>query len=152
MKEEDFDILWTDLVERSHKDGSVPLSECERHFYAVNILRGSVPRSGFIGYFENWTGQDILDAHAGLKALGLDSVLALLEQAEAIALGGKPIPTSLSRIEIFPESLTEDEYETESDRLDEALGPISEKFYTQDEIIWNTLCRYADANNLKPKS
>lgn len=152
MKDEEFDILWTDLVERSHGDGLRPLSECERHFYAVNLLRGSVPRSGFIGYFENWTGQDILDAHAGLKALGLDSVLALLEQAEAIALAGKPIPPGSSRIEVIPVSLTEDEYEAESDRLDEALGPISEEFYKHDEIIWNALCGYAEENNLKPTS
>ncbi|PQO26000.1 hypothetical protein C5Y96_21350 [Blastopirellula marina] len=152
MQEEDFDILWANLVERSYKPGSAALSECEWNFYAVNLLRGSVPRSGFIGYFENFTGQEILDAHAGLKALGLDSVLALLEKAEAVVLGGKPILPSASPLEIIPSSLTEEEYEQAIDRMDEALGPVSEAFYAQEESIWNALCQYADENNLKPRS
>lgn len=152
MQEEAFDILWTNLVERSYKKGVVPLSENERHFYTVNLLRGSVPRSGFIGYFENWTGRDIIDAHAGLRALGLHSVLALLEKAEVIVFGDKPIQPTSSRLEVFPDSLTEDEYEVESERLDEALGAISEEFCTKDESIWNALCRYADEHDLKPRS
>lgn len=152
MKEEEFNVLWTSFVRRSHGDGSRPLSECERHFYSVNLLRGSIPRSGFIAYFEGSTGQDILNAHGGLKALGLDSVLVLVEQAEALAFGGKPIPSDSSYVEIFSDSLTENEYEVAMDRLDEALGPISEEFYTQDEVIRDALCKYADENNLKPIS
>ncbi|MHC2071119.1 DMP19 family protein [Bremerella sp. T1] len=152
MQEEEFDILWANLVERSFQPDSIPLSECERNFYAVNLLRGSVPRSGFVGFFENFSGQEILDAHAGLKALGLETVLALLEKAEATALRDKPLLPSASPMELIPSSLSEDEYEQEMDRLDEALGPVTQEFYAQDGSIWDALCRYADENDLKPRS
>lgn len=152
MNEEDFDVLWANLVERSFQPGSVPLSQCERNFYAVNLLRGSVPRSGFLGYFENFSGQEILATHAGLKALGLDLVLSLLEKAETIVFGDQPIPPSESPMEIIPASLTEDKYEQAMARLDEALDPVTEEFYAQEERIWDAMCKYADENDLKPRS
>ena len=80
MTETDFESLWKNLVQRMHGADEPALSKHERHFYAVNLLRGSVPRSGFIGYFENWSGSEIADAYEGLRALELPSALELLEQ------------------------------------------------------------------------
>ena len=111
MTETDFESLWKNLVQRMHGADEPALSKHERHFYAVNLLRGSVPRSGFIGYFENWSGSEIADAYEGLRALELPSALELLEQAARIVLGGRPVPVDASPIEIFPASLTEAEYE-----------------------------------------
>src|SRR5687768_1712027 len=110
MTEEDFNALWTNLVKRSHKADGPPLSEHERRFYAVNLLRGSVPRSGFIGYFENWSALEIAAAHEGLRTLGLLPVLAVLERAQSTVLGGRPLPGDSSAIEVFPNSLTDEEY------------------------------------------
>jgi len=151
MTEEDFSALWTNLVERSHKADGPPLSEEERHFYAVNVLRGSVPRSGFIGYFENWSTSDIVAAHEGLRALRLLPVLDLLEKAQKTVLGGRPLPKESSRIVVFPSSMSEKEYEMESNRVDEALAPIEEEFYKRNDEIWNALRQYADEHQLKPK-
>ena len=151
MTEDDFNALWTNLVERSHEADKLPLSQHERHFYAVNLLRGSVPRSGFIGYFENWSASDIAAAHEGLRALHLLPVLALLEKAQNAVLGNRPLPNDSSRIAIFPSSLTDEEYERESNRIDEALDPIEEEFYKHDDEIWNALCEYAYKHQLKAK-
>lgn len=151
MTEDDFNALWTNLVERSHKAGGPPLSEDERRFYAVNLLRGSVPRSGFIGYFENWSASEIAAAHEGLRALNLLPVLALLEKAQNTVFGDRPLPKDSLPIEVIPNSLSEEEYERESNRIDEALIPIEEEFYKHDDEMWNALCEYADRHQLSPK-
>jgi len=151
MTETDFESLWKSLVTRTHGTDGPPLSKHERDFYAVNLLRGSVPRSGFIGYFENWSGAEIADAYEGLRALRLQSVLALLEEAARIVLGDRPLPSDASCITVFPDSLTDAEYEQASSRMDEALGPIEAKFCEHDEEIWNALCDYADAHQLDNK-
>lgn len=151
MTENDFNALWTNLVKRSHRADGPPLSEHERRFYAVNLLRGSVPRSGFIGYFENWNSSEIAAAHEGLKALRLLASIALLEKAQKTVLGDRPLPSDSSPMAVFPNSPTEEEYERESNRIDDALGPIEEAFYKQDDVIWNALCEYADKHQLKPK-
>jgi hypothetical protein len=151
MTEDDFNALWKNLVKRSHKADGPPLSEHERRFYAVNLLRGSVPRSGFIGYFENWNASEIAAAHEGLRALRLLPVLALLEKAQNTVLGGRPLPKDSSRIAVFPKSLTEEEYERECNRMDEALTPIEEEFRKHDDEIWKALCEYADKHQLKPQ-
>jgi len=145
MNEDDFNALWKSLVKRSSS-----LSEHERRFYAVNLLRGSVPRSGFIGYFENWSASEIAVAHEGLEALHLVPVLALLQKAQNIVLGGKPLPRSSSRVVVFPKSLTDEEHERESCRIDEALAPVEEEFFKYDDQMWNALCHYADEHKLKP--
>lgn len=152
MTEDEFEAIWTNLVERSHNPDGPPLSQPERCFYTVNLLRGSVPRSGFIGYFENCTGPEIAAAHQGLRALGLQSTLDLLDQAQHVVLAGKPLPEDDSPIEIFPDSMTEEEFETESERIDEAVAPIEQEFYSHDEAIWNALCDYAESHQLKPPS
>ncbi len=146
MTEAEFESLWKNLVMRVHGTEGPPLSKQERHFYAVNLLRGSVPRSGFIGYFENWSGREIADAFEGLAALRLQSVLALLERASRIVFEGRPIPIDSSPIAIFPDSLTEAEYDQASKQMDEALTPIEVELCELDEQIWAALCDHADAH------
>lgn len=151
MTDNDFDALWRNLVERSHRSGSSPLTENERHFYAVNLLRGSVPRSGFIGYFENWKIAEIMAAYEGLRALNLESVLVLLERAQEVVLGGRPLPKDTTSLTIVSHSLSEEDYERESNRIESALSPIEEAFCQLEEEIWAALCTYADHHHLKPK-
>jgi hypothetical protein len=150
MTDDDFDALWTNLVTRSHQSKHTPLTDDERVFYAVNQLRGSVPRSGFIGYFENWTGADISAAHRGLRVLALETALGLLTKAQALVLGDQRLPDEAVSLTVFPDSLTEEEHEEASDRLDEALTPIEEQFYPLDGEIYDALCSFADAHHLKP--
>jgi hypothetical protein len=150
MTDDDFDALWTNLVERSHQPRRAPLTADERVFYAVNLLRGSVPRSGFIGYFENWTGAEISAAHRGLRVLELETALGLLTAAQTLVLGDQPLPDEAVSLTVFPDSLSEEEHEEASSRLDEALTPIEEQFYPLDDEIYEALCSFADTHRLKP--
>jgi hypothetical protein len=152
MSEEEFNALWADFVKRAHKAHKPPLSVEERCFYIVNLLRGSVPRSGFIGYFENFRPQDVAAAHEALRALRLPSVLSLLEKAQNAVLADRPLPEDSSVIVVFPDSLTEEEYEKESIRLDAALNPLEADFYKHDDEIWSALCDYADRHHLQPRA
>lgn len=127
------------------------MTENERHFYAVNLLRGSVPRSGFIGYFENWTIAEILAAHEGLRLLNLDGARVLLERAQEVALDGRPLPEEATSLTIVSHSLTEKEYERESERIEAALSPIEDAFCELDDEIWAALCEFATRHNLKSK-
>ena len=151
MTDDDFDRLWVNLVDRSHRPGRTPLSEHERYFYAVSLLRGSVPRSGFIGYFENHKSSEIADAKEGLRAMKLEAVLAVLREAQAAIFGDAVLPNDSKQLEIFPESLTEKEYEEVSDRLDELVTPIEEKFYSHEEEVWDALLAYAGKHGLGPR-
>ncbi len=150
MSDAEFNALWADLVSRAYKTDMPSLSGHERHFYAVNLLRGSVSRSGFIGYFENNSSSDIAAAHEGLRELKLLLALALLEKAQNIILKGRLLPENPSCIDAFPASLTEEEYERESDRMEVDITPIQREFYRHDAVIWTTLCEYADSHQLKP--
>lgn len=150
MMDDDFDALWANLVERSHQPRHTPLTADERVFHAVNLLRGSVPRSGFIGYFENWTGADISAAHRGLRVLGLETALGLLTEAQALVLGDKWLPDEIVLLTVFPDSLSEEEHEEASSRLEEALTPIEEQFHPLDNEIYEALCSFADIHRLKP--
>jgi Domain of unknown function (DUF4375) len=149
MTDDDFDALWKNLVKRSHHQ-RVPLTDNEKVFYAVNLLRGSVLRSGFIGYFENWTSSDILAAHRGLRILGLETTLGLLSEAQSIVLGGRSLPNEPVSLTVFPDSLTEAEYEQASARMDESLAFIEEQFYPLNKEIYTALCAFADAHHLAP--
>lgn len=150
MSDAEFNALWSDLVSRSYKTDKLPLSEHERHFYAVNLLRGSVPRSGFIGYFENNSSSDIAAAHEGLRELNLLLVLALLEKAQNIILRGRPLPEDSSCIDVFPTSLTEEEYERESDNMEVDITAIQREFCKHDAVTWTALFEFADRHQLKP--
>ena len=150
MTDDDFDALWTNLVQRSHEPMHTALTADERVFYAVNLLRGSVPRSGFIGYFENWSGADISAAHRGLRVLGLETASRLLAAAQTLVLGDQQLPDGAVPLTVFTDSLTEEEHEEMSDRLDEALDPIEKQFYPLDDEIYEALCSFADAHQLKP--
>jgi len=149
MTEEGFDELWASLVKRSHQPDLHPLSESEQLFYAVNLLRGSVPRSGFVGFFENCTASDVVSAHEGLGVLGLTAVLDLLQEARNAILG--PGPFTIESLSVAPisDALSDAEHDAESDRLDEALAPIEQAFHTHDGSVLQALCAYADQRELK---
>ena len=152
MTEQEFDELWEYLVHRYYSDESNRLSHHESIFYSLNILRGSVPRSGFIGYFENSTGANILLTIKALKELGLSEVLKILDEAISIAIKGKALQNSDSPIKLFPDLLSEEEYESEIEKLEQKLTPLENRFYQHDNLLWKVLCEFADNNKLKARS
>ncbi len=148
MTDEEFTDYWKFLVEKKHSTKAA-LSSDERVFYAANIFRGSVPRSGLIGYFENTKGDVIRDAHHALVTLGLSEVLRLLQDAEKIVLNGAPLPETDQFVSLFDYDLPEEELELARDALDDRVSHIQGQLYLQDQAIFVALCRFADEKRLR---
>jgi hypothetical protein len=148
MNDAQFEALWNDLVDKKYEQPAGALTKQERLFFAANMLRGSVPRSGFIGYFENSSGDDLRDAHEALRIMRLDDILKLLERAQQIVLRDQPLPVGDDLIEVFPADLTEEAAEKASDELDAALRAVQESFYKCDDRFFEALCKFADDNGL----
>jgi hypothetical protein len=146
MTDDEFDNLWSKLVDRFHSQRNNLTNE-EMLFYGVNVLRGSVPRSGFIGYFENNTGPVIAAARNGLSAMNLSRTSDILSRAQKIALGNEELPTDDLPISLIPHDSAE-LYDKESEKLELALSDVEDEFMEQEESIWNALILYASEHNL----
>lgn len=143
-----FETLWVRLVHQKYGTSAEPMTAPERLFYAVNGLRGSVPRSGFVGYFEHATGDDVREAHEGLQSMQLRDVQLLLRRAQAIVLRDQPLPAGDDPIEVLPGDWNEDEFVQAMDELDVAVTAVQESFYERDEEIFAALCKFAEQHGL----
>ena len=147
MTDQEFEDYWAFLVEKKHS-AMAALSSDERVFYAANIFRGSVPRSGLIGYFEN-TGCDVIrDAHHALATLDLPEALKLLQNAQRIVLNGDPLPDTDQCLVLFDDDLPEADLVKAMDDLDQRVGDIQSLLYLQDRPVFDALCRLADEKSL----
>ena len=147
MTAEEFSDYWSFLVEKKYSTKAA-LSSDERVFYAANIFRGSVPRSGLIGYFENTECDVIRDTNHALATLGLPEALRLLKDAQIIVLNGAPLPETDQWVTLFDESLPDEELEQAMDDLDKRVSDTQNQLYLQDQAIFDSLCRFADERSL----
>lgn len=147
MTDQEFEDYWAFLVKKKHWE-TATLSSDERVFYAANILRGSVPRSGLVGFFENTSCDIIRDAHDSLATLGLHEALTLLQDATRIVMNGHPLPETDQCLTLFDYDLPEADLEKAMDELDENVGNIQDQLYLQDQLIFSALCRFADEKRL----
>lgn len=147
MSDEEFEAYWSSLVKKKYSTEDA-LSDDERIFYAANLFRGSVPRSGLIGYFENTECDVIRDAHRALAALGLIEALRLLTDAQQIVLNGEPLPETEQLLTLLDDDLPEEEYEQAMDELDERVAEIEKLLCLQDEAIFDSLCDFAKEKRL----
>lgn len=152
MTDDEFSDYWACLVEKVRQSTHATLSSDERIFYAANMLRGSVPRSGLIGYFENTECGVIRDAHHALVMLGLVDALKLLQSAQELVLKGRPLPDGDQFLALCDDGVPREEREKAMDDLDELVQPVQDQLYDQDHAIWNALCRFADERRLRAES
>lgn len=143
MTDDMFEDLWTNLVSRSAGDASNPLTRDERIFYSINLLRGSIPRSGFLGYFESCTQPDVKDALEGLTELQLNEVASILRTALNDVLGDKSLSDELTPIQVVSPLLDEEEYMRECDRIAARLQPLEMRLLDLDAAIFHALCQFA---------
>lgn len=148
MTDEEFTNFWRFLVEKKYST-KAELSSDERVFYAANIFRGSVPRSGLIGYFENTECDVIRDAHNALVTLGLSESLRILQEAQQIFLNGAPLPDTDQFVTLFDYDLPEQELESAMDDLENRVSDLQDQLYLQDQAIFDSLCRFADEKRLR---
>lgn len=143
MNDDMFEDLWTNLVDRSTGDTSNPLTKDERIFYSINLLRGSIPSGGFLGYFEICTQRDIRDALEGLTELHLDEVASILRTALSNVLGDTPLSDELSPVQVVSPSLDEDEYIEECERIAARMQPLEKQLLDLDSAILRALYQLA---------
>jgi len=149
MTENEFTRYWELLIAKKHKGDTLPLTSDEALFYAANWLRGSVPRSGFIGYFEGSSGEDVIGAVEAFRLMNLSEPLSLLQGAILTIFGEMPLPNDSVPLDVLPSGLSESEYESASDELDHKVTPIEVEFNTFDNDIYVALCRFADERLIK---
>lgn len=146
MTDKEFADYWEFLVKKKYSKAA--LSSDERVFYAANVFRGSVPRSGLVGYFENTECNVIRDAHHALATLGLLEALKLLQDAQKIVLNGGPLPETDQCLTLYDDDLSEEEVGEAMEALDESVQEIQDQLYLQDRPIYDALCRFADERSL----
>jgi hypothetical protein len=148
MTDEEFSDYWGYLVEKMQTSTYDGLSKDEKVFYSVNILRGSVPRSGVVGYFENTECDAIRDAHHALSTLGLTNALRLLQDAQRIILKGDPLPETDQFVTLVDDELPEEAFEKAMDDLDERVRDVQNLLCLEDQAMFDSLCRFADERSL----
>lgn len=147
MTDKEFTDYWAFLVEKKHAAKAV-LSSDERVFYAANLFRGAVPRSGLIGYFENTECDVIRDAHDALATLDLPEALKSLQDAQRIVFHGNPLPETDECPVLFDYDADEAELEKAMNDLALQVRGIEQQLYLQDQPIFDALCRFADEKSL----
>ena len=105
--------LWLSLVDRVHKKpgGFEGLIDDEKLYFAVSVLDGEVYNGGMVQFFSNSSGEYFDEVVAGLKSLGAESSLKLLQQATKILFGNKTPDkgraTRWDQMRQIPESLAD---------------------------------------------
>ncbi len=141
MEPEDFERLWTSLVDRKYGKTGDPLDESEQMLFGLNLFAGGVPRSGMIGYFENSTGKEILDARSALRTLGLERPLKILDDAQRILMDGATLVPTDEQIEVVPRDLSEEEYEAYSEKLESKISSTEEEFEAIEDDLYDGIDR-----------
>jgi Domain of unknown function (DUF4375) len=92
-----FSDLYVDLIHRVHEtDGGFgALSEAEKLYYSVALLRNEINNGGFHQYFFNSSGNYYSYIEAGLQLLGVTQTLTLLREAKEIVFPGMPVTTDI---------------------------------------------------------
>jgi len=87
-------LFYNSLIERVHNsaDGFGGLSEAEKLYWAVALLRNEINNGGFDQYFFNSSGSYYDYAEKGLVAVGAVQTLELLRQAKDIVFPTIPVP------------------------------------------------------------
>ena len=139
-------VLYTKLIDRVHNSsgGFEGLSESEKVYYSVALLRNETNNGGFHQYFFNSSGSYYEYAEKGLVALGATQMLELLRRAKAILFPSVPVPVEIKkRREILPvPGTTTSDWNHQIDELDkrfyaecDGLTPRLEAFARNEGLV-----------------
>lgn len=135
--------LYSDLIERVHDSaaGFDGLSEPEKIYYAVALLRNEINNGGFHQYFSNSSGKYYRFAEGGLVSLGAQKTLELLHQAKKLIFAEKSVPTDNEQRRQFLYRFPEGELET-------ALNVFDQRFYNSPDEVSPLLEAFAREQGL----
>jgi uncharacterized protein DUF4375 len=142
-----FYLLFDSLIKRVHDsaDGFGNLSEPEKIYYSVALLRNEINNGGFHQYFFNSSGSYYDHAERGLLLLGSTQTLELLRQAKEIVFPTISVPVDTeTRRDLLP-ALEPDAPTPEwFRRLDE----LDQQFYASPDDVTPRLKAYAREQRL----
>jgi hypothetical protein len=94
-----FRALWRELVDKvyKHKNGFDDLSNNEKLYYAVNVLKGEVYNGGFTQYFYNSSKEHCMYVKKGLARLNAVFTLKLLHEAKEELFGNNGVPINMDK-------------------------------------------------------
>jgi Domain of unknown function (DUF4375) len=137
-----FSDLYASLIHRVHElDGGFDaLSEAEKLYYSVALLRNEINNGGFHQYFFNSSGSYYKHAEEGLETLGAMETLQLLREAKAIVFPEISVPAEMKARRMHMARVDPDAAEQEWVRkLDELDG----RFYDSPDEITSRLETFA---------
>lgn len=132
-----FQIYWHELVDRVHgPSGGLPrLSDVERQYWGVGCLVGEVHNGGFEQYFYNSSGETYPDTIEGLRAMGAEASLLLLQEAKRIIFGRAEVPGETgARRQILAEAGT-DALQVQLDELDKLFWADPDELAVRSEAF-----------------
>jgi len=142
-----FYLLYNSLIERVQRSpgGFGGLSEPEKLYYAVALLRNEVNNGGFDQYFFNSSGSYYNYAEEGLVAIGATHTLELLRQAKEIVFPAISVPQDTqTRRELLPAI----EPDTPSPEWSRKLDELDQRFYANSDNLTPRLEAFAREQGL----
>jgi len=143
-----FYALYDTLVHRVHhtRRGFDSLSEPEKVYYVLTLLRNEINNGGFDQYFFNSSGSHYSRAEAELAKLGATQTLALLHEAKEIIFLGISVPADIKLRRKHMLSL-----DTCKPALARRLEAINQRFYALPDEVTPRLEAFAQEHGLVEK-
>jgi len=140
-----FSDLYVDLIYRVHEtDGGFDaLSDAQKLYYSVALLRNSVNGDGFREHFFNGSGSYYSYIEAGLQQLGATQTFTLLREAKEIVFPRIPVPTD-TKVRRTHMLALEDSDPAVTAKLDE----LDQRFYRSPDEITPRLEAFAREQGL----
>lgn len=142
-----FYLLYASLIERVHHspEGFSGLSEAEKLYWAVALLRNEINNGGFDQYFFNSSGSYYDYAEKGLVTISAMETLALLREAKAIVFPNGPVPVDT---EVRRNLLPVVEPDSPNPEWARKLDELDHRFYANRDNLTSRLEAFAREQGL----
>ena len=142
-----FYLFYNCLIERVHNtaDGFGGLSEAEKLYWAVALLRNEINNGGFHQYFFNSSGSYYDYAEKGLVAVGAVQTLDLLRRAKEIVFPTIPVPVDT---EVRRNLLPVVEPDSPNPEWERKLDELDQRFYANSDNLTPRLEAFAREQGL----
>jgi Domain of unknown function (DUF4375) len=146
-RKDPFYLFYNSLIERVHNsaDGFGGLSEAEKLYWAVALLRNEINNGGFHQYFFNSSGSYYDYAEKGLVAVGAVQTLDLLRQAKETVFPTIPVPVDT---EVRRNLLPVVEPDSPNPEWERKLDELDQRFYANSDNLTPRLEAFAHEQGL----
>lgn len=141
------DKLWERLV-RQYEANPSSLREEELTFFAICLLDGETFINGIESYFESSASELYETALAGLKVIGADDYLAVVQRGKALLFGEAEVPNDAQR----RAEIIRDLEGRNDEALEAELKDVGRQMFALYEDLCVKLNAYARQHGFLPES